>query len=255
MATTDPPETEQKVMLVAGGTGSIGAAVAREAVSQGWAVVLHGRDGERLAAQIALLRATGPAEALACDVAEADAAQRIVAGTIERFGRIDAVVDCVSTGPREGRLTGAFRDTTPEHYTAFYDLSASWFQRLAHAAYPHLATRGGTLLAFVSDAGRFAAPRQTIVGAARAATIGFVRNLAVEAARDRIRVHALSPSYVQDSRTAAVMGSERMETAAKRAGLGLPTPADIAPLALFLCGEGAAKITGQVISVNGGLNA
>jgi len=51
------------------------------------------------------------------------------------------------------------------------------------------------------------------------------------------------------------MGSERMAKAARRAGLGLPAADDIAPLALFLCSDGAAKITGQVISVNGGLNA
>jgi NAD(P)-dependent dehydrogenase (short-subunit alcohol dehydrogenase family) len=52
-----------------------------------------------------------------------------------------------------------------------------------------------------------------------------------------------------------MMGQSRMETAAKRAGLGLPTPADIAPMTVFLCGPGAARITGQIISVNGGLNA
>jgi NAD(P)-dependent dehydrogenase (short-subunit alcohol dehydrogenase family) len=236
--------SDRPVMLVTGATGSIGAAVAAEAMAQGWTVAAHGRDADRLGA-----------DAIVCDVGGHGAAERIVAEAARRFGRIDAVVDCVSTGPREGRLTGAFRETTPENYTAFYDLSAAWFQRLAHAAYPHLAARGGTLIAFVSDAGRFAAPRQAIVGAARAATIGFVRNLAVEAARDGIRVHAISPSYVAESRTAELMGSERMETAAKRAGLGLPTPADIAPLALFLCSPAAAKITGQVISVNGGLNA
>jgi NAD(P)-dependent dehydrogenase (short-subunit alcohol dehydrogenase family) len=236
--------SDRPVMLVTGASGSIGAAVAAEAAAQGWTVASHGRDADRLGA-----------DAIVCDVEEQGAAERIVAEAARRFGRIDAVVDCVSTGPREARLTGAFRETAPENYTAFYDLSAAWFQRLAHAAYPHLAARSGTLIAFVSDAGRFAAPRQAIVGAARAATIGFVRNLAVEAARDGIRVHAISPSYVAESRTAELMGSERMETAAKRAGLGLPTPADIAPLALFLCSPAAAKITGQVISVNGGLNA
>jgi 3-oxoacyl-[acyl-carrier protein] reductase len=52
-----------------------------------------------------------------------------------------------------------------------------------------------------------------------------------------------------------VCRGSRVERAAARAGLGLPTPADIAPLVLFLCGEGARKITGQVISVNGGLHA
>ncbi|MCW1429740.1 SDR family NAD(P)-dependent oxidoreductase [Novosphingobium sp. JCM 18896] len=241
------------VMLVAGGTGSVGAEVAREAAAQGWRVIVQGRDAAKLSELVARLGA--PADFVVGDVAQPDAAQTIVAAAAAKFGRIDAVIDCVSTGPREGRLTGLFKDTTPEHYAAFYDLSAAWFQRLAHAAYPHLAERGGTLVGFISDAGKFAAPRQTIVGAARAAEIGFVRNLAVEAARDGIRVHAIAPSYVLESRTAALMGSERMETAAKRAGLGLPTAADIAPMTVFLCGPGAAKITGQIISVNGGLNA
>lgn len=244
-------ESDRKVMLITGGTGSVGAAVAREAAAQGWAVVIQGRDTAKLDA---LAGETAAATVLA-DVAAPDAAARIVAEAARHFGRLDAVVDCVSTGPREGKLTGLFKDTTPEQYTAFYHLSAAWLQRLAHAAYPHLAARGGALIAFISDAGKFAAPRQTIVGAARAATIGFVRNLAVEAARDHIRVHAIAPSYVLESRTAELMGSERMATAAKRAGLGLPTPADIAPVTVFLCGAGAAKITGQIISVNGGLNA
>jgi NAD(P)-dependent dehydrogenase (short-subunit alcohol dehydrogenase family) len=93
------------------------------------------------------------------------------------------------------------------------------------------------------------------VGAARAGAIGFVRNFATEGARDGIRAHCISPSYVADSEIARQTGSERMAKAADRAGLGLPSAADVAPLALFLCGDGAAKITGQVMSVNGGLNA
>lgn len=244
--------TERKALLVAGGTGSVGGAIARAAAADGWAVAIHGRSEERLAA---LCGEIEDAQTVALDVHDEGAAERLVAETLAKLGRLDAVIDCTATGPSGGRLTGLFKDTTPEFYGAFYDLSAAWFQRLAHAAYPHLAARGGTLIAFVSDAGRFAAPNQTIVGAARAATIGFVRNLAVEAARDRVRAHCISPSYVAESESARKMGSERMAKAEARAGLGLPTAEDIAPLALFLCGDGAAKITGQVISVNGGLNA
>lgn len=243
--------TDRKVMLTAGGTGSIGSAIAREAVRQGWAVALHGRNPEKLAA---LANETG-AHSIALDILADDASERLVAETVTKFGRIDAVVDCTATGPSEGRITGLFKDTTPDSYGAFLDLSTAWFQRLAHAAYPYLAKEGGTLIAFISDAGRFAAPRQSIIGAARAATIGFVRNLSVEAARDGIRVHCLSPSYVAGSESAERMGSERMAKAAERAGLGLPTAEDIAPLSVFLCGDGASRITGQVISINGGLNA
>lgn len=245
--------TDRKVLLIAGGSGSVGAEIARQAVAAGWAVAVHGRDEDKLAPQVAELGKAARGTAL--DIHAGDGAERLVAEAARAFGRIDAVVDCTATGPSAGTITGPFKDTTPPAYGAFLDLSAGWFQRLAHAAYPHLAKEGGTLIAFVSDAGRFAAPRQALIGAARAATIGFVRNLAVEAARDGIRAHCISPSYVAGSASAQRMGSQRMAKAAQRAGLGLPTPADIAPLALFLCGDGAARITGQVISVNGGLNA
>ena len=246
---------DRKVMLITGGSGSIGCAIASEALSQGWAVVMHGRSAEKLAGLVAELKEAGPAEAVALDMWQDGAAEQLITEAAGKFGRLDAVIDCVATGPAGHRITGFFKDTEPAGYTPFYDLSASWFQRLAHAAYPHLQQRGGTLIGFISDAGRFAAPRQTIIGAARAAEIGFIRNFAVEAARDGIRAHCLSPSYVEGSTSAERMGSERMAKAAQRAGLGLPSAEDIAPITVFLCGDGAAKITGQVISINGGLNA
>ena len=245
--------TDRQVMLITGGSGSIGAAVAREAAKQGWAVIVQGRSADKVAALAQELGTATEAEGIVCDMWADGAAQDIATDAAAKFGRIDAVVDCVSTG--RGKITGYFPDTDPADFTGFYDLSAAWFQRLAHAAYPHLKARGGTLIAFASDAGIFASRRQTIIGAARAAVIGFVRNLAVEAARDHIRVHCISPSYVKGSDSAVKMGSERMATAEKRAGLGLPSAEDIAPLTVFLCGPSAAKITGQVISINGGLNA
>ena len=240
-------------MLIAGGSGSIGAEVAREAQRHGWAVVVHGRSAERVFALVAELRPHGPAEPIVLDMTAEDAAPALIDQAASAFGRLDAVVDCTANGAPG--ITGLFAETDPASYTPNFDRSAGWFQRLAHAAYPRLRQRGGTLIAFISDAGKFAAARQTIIGAARAATIGFVRNLAVEAARDGVRIHALSPSFVAGSASAERMGSERMAKAGQRAGLGLPSPADIAPMAVFLCGEGAAKITGQVISINGGLNA
>jgi NAD(P)-dependent dehydrogenase (short-subunit alcohol dehydrogenase family) len=138
------------------------------------------------------------------------------------------------------------------------DLSISHLQRLTHAVLPCLSRRGGTLIAFASDAGRFAAPHQSLIGASRAAIIGFVRNLAIEVARDSVRVHCISPSFVEGTASAqrtAAQNGDRLETARRRAGLGLPTAADIAPLVLFLCSEDARRITGQIISINGGMNA
>ncbi len=245
--------TDRPVMLIAGGSGSIGRAIAREALDQGWAVALHGRNPEKLRKIEADLGRPETVEAFAQDISGKDAAVALVTDVTERFGRIDAAIDCVASGVPG--ITGLFPDTAPDCYTDFYAVSAVWLQRLTHAAYPHLAERGGTVISFISDAGIFAAPRQTIVGAARGACIAFIRNLSREAARDGIRAHVISPSYVEGSDIAAHIGPERMATAARRAGLGLPSAEDIAPLAVFLCSDRASKMTGQILSVNGGLNA
>jgi len=158
----------------------------------------------------------------------------------------------------QAQLAGRFAETKPEAYLELAAVSLVHVQRLGHAALPWLKQAGGTLICFASDAGRFAARGQTLIGASRAAIMGFVRNLALDIAADGIRVHCISPSFVVESasiRRLEAAGMTKIEQARKRAGLGLPTPADIAPLVLFLCDPGAARITGQIISINGGLNA
>lgn len=236
------------VMLVAGGTGSIGSAVAAAALEAGWRVAVHGRSIR--------VEAEAARAGFAADLTEPGAVAALVADVGAHWGRIDAVVDCVSTGP--AGVTGRFADTQPDAYPTLIDASAAHFQRLAHAALPWLARQGGALVALASDAGRFAAPNQSLIGASRAAIIGFVRNLAVEVARDGVRVHCVAPSYVEGSasleRTEARI-PDRVAHARARAGLGLPTSKDVAALILFLCGDGAERLTGQAISINGGLNA
>lgn len=244
-------------MLIAGGTGSIGMAIAAHALGAGWDVVIHGRDQAKSARCVQHLRDIQDAaeiRAITADIEEHGAIERLVAEACAWRGRLDAVVDCVAAGPAK-RLAGAFAQTEKDGYGVFLDHSVAHLQRLAHAALPALARNGGTLIAFASDAGRFAAPNQSIIGASRAGIIGFVRNLAVEVARDGVRIHCVSPSFVEDTSSAARLDSPRMTRARERAGLGLPAPEDIAPVVLFLCGPGARKITGQVISINGGVNA
>ncbi|MFK4871008.1 SDR family NAD(P)-dependent oxidoreductase [Novosphingobium sp. ZW T3_23] len=245
--------SDQKVLLLAGGSGSIGSAVARQALAHGWKVALHGRTPDKVASLVTGLSYLGTVDGFIADIWEEDAAETLIAEVGEQYGRIDAVIDCVSTGPLG--ITGLLPETAPETFGDFLNVSVGWVERLALASYGFLGMQGGTFIALVSDAGIYAAPRQSLIGAARAGTIGFIRNFALEAARDGIRAHALSTSFVEGSESAIRMGSERMARAARKAGLGLPTADDIAPLALFLCSDGAAKITGQVISVNGGLNA
>lgn len=263
--------SQSPVMLVAGGTGSIGNEIVRQALLNGWSVVVHGRSDASVNASLARLASTTSAtgaqrdrcRGVAVDIEQPVGAggcpvQHLVTEAAACFGRLDAVVDCVATGPRGGRVVGPFADTDPEAYAAVATLSIVFLQRLAHAALPWLKASQGCLVAIASDAGLFAAPGQTVIGAMRAATVGFVRNLALDVSRDGVRIHCISPGFVIGTHAAqrlAAVSAERLEKARRRAGLGLPCAADIAPAVLFLCGEGARKMTGQVLSINGGMNA
>jgi 3-oxoacyl-[acyl-carrier protein] reductase len=149
--------------------------------------------------------------------------------------------------------TELFGQIDPNDFAkASYSLLCA-FQKICHATRPHLAKQGGAIVGLVSDAGRFAAPHQSVMGTAFGGMITFARNVSTEISHEGIRIHMISLSYVAETRVYEQSRSGRAEAAAKRAGLGLPRPQDIAPLALFLCGPDSAKMTGQVISINGGL--
>ena len=119
---------------------------------------------------------------------------------------------------------------------------------------------GGSIVVIASDAGKVATPGETLIGAMKAAAIMFVRTLAIEVSRHAIRVNCITPSLVADTKAHdRVMASEFsrkiFEKAARRAKLGVPTPDNIAPLVAFLASSQASHITGQAVSVNGGISA
>ncbi len=247
------------VILVTGATGGIGFEIAAEAAAQGAVVAVHGSRMGSVSAAIERLKARHPDGrfiAAPADYNEPGAIRAMVDGVTAQAGRLDAVVDCAVTGP--AGITGPFMKTDPAVFAPAAAQSIALFQHLCHAAVPHLARQGGALVAFVSDSGRFAAPRQSLIAGRFAAIIGFVRNLALEVARDGVRVNCISPSFVEDTpifERFSKAADGRAESARQRAPLGLPRPSDIAPLALFLCGPASKKIAGQIISVNGGMNA
>lgn len=248
------------VMLIAGGTGSIGREVAAQALAAGWAVVIHGRCRDKLATTVQELKGgetTCDIAGIAVDIRDDDAARLLVEQALAVYGRLNAVVDCLVTGPVSGGITGSFATTDPQAYAELMQLSVVYLQQLAFAALPALEASSGCLIALVSDAGVYSAPRQALIGAARSAAIGFIRNLARDIAREGVRAHCVSPSFVlhtESARRLATGSHSRLQKASQRAGLGLPTPEDIAPLVLFLCSDQACRMTGQVIHINGGLN-
>lgn len=243
------------VFLVTGATGAIGFEVAAQAAAAGAVVAVHGSRSESVAAAIERLQARVEGARLIAapaDFKQDGAIEAMVEKVVAEAGRLDAVIHCGITGAPD--VTGVFAKANPANFGLHAALVLGSIQRLSFAALPHLSKQGGTIVSFASDAGRFGAPRQALIGAAFGGIMTFVRNLALEVGRNGVRVHCISPSFVENT-PVFDMHAGRADAARARAGLGLPSPVDIAPIALFLCGPGATKITGQVISVNGGLNA
>jgi NAD(P)-dependent dehydrogenase (short-subunit alcohol dehydrogenase family) len=250
-----------RVAIVTGAAGSIGFETCLQLAATGASVVVNGRNLERCEAAADRLRAVSAAyrvAPVAADVSDYADCLRLVAETEAAFGRLDAVIHCgLSAIPG---LAGPFEGTDPTLYGALMQQAVCAPMFLCRAALPALRRAGGgAIVAFPSDAGKVAAPNQTMVGATRAAVMMFMRSLALEASADAIRCNCIAPTYVDTPELRAAMQTgvhaSRIAKAASRARLGLPTPGELAALAVFLCSPAAAHLTGQVISVNGGLSA
>ncbi len=249
-----------RAMLVTGGAGRIGLETAAQFAAAGGAVAINGRDLSRLQAAADRIRERAPdarVATLAFDVTDPAACARLVAEAEGELGRLDALVHCAMAPAPE--LAGPFHATDPSLYAGMMVKTVCAAMYVCHAALPALKRAGGgAIVAFPSDAGKTPAPNQTMVGATRAAVMAFFRNLALEASADAIRCNCIAPTYVDSPEMRAAMEgphASRIAKATARAKLGLPTAAELAALAVFLCGPAGAHLTGQVISVNGGLNA
>jgi NAD(P)-dependent dehydrogenase (short-subunit alcohol dehydrogenase family) len=250
-----------KVAIVTGAAGEIGSASAAALLEAGAAVVLNGRNAARCEAAAEGLRRGQPDSRLAvfdADVSDYEDCVALVAHAEAAFGRVDVLIHC-ALSPIVG-LAGPFEGTDPDKYEALMRQAVCALMYLSRAVLPAMRRAGGgAMVAFPSDAGKAAAPNQTMVGATRAAVMMFMRSLALEASRDGVRCNCIAPTYVDSPRMREAMGDSvhgpRIAKAAARAKLGLPTAAELAALAVFLCGPAGAHLTGQVISVNGGLQA
>jgi gluconate 5-dehydrogenase/3-oxoacyl-[acyl-carrier protein] reductase len=244
-------------LLVTGGTSGIGLACAHAALTAGAsAVVVVGRDPDRGAAALAEL---GPrARFIAADCADVEAVEPMVAQALDAMGGVDGLT--VSPGATHlpellGRQSlAAIRDTL------MLDLAPVLY--VCRAVLPAMtAQKSGAIVAIASDAGKVATPGEAVIGAQMAAIMQFIRGLAIEARRDGVRANVVTPSLVEGTPlTDRLMqeGSFSRKIFAKareRAYLGSVTADDVASAAIFLLSPNAARVTGQALSVNGGISA
>ena len=241
-------ELESHVALVTGSARNIGRAIALGLASGGAAVMVTARQSAREAEAVAeeIRQMGGRAAAVMADVGDPAAAAGLVAATVERFGRLDILVNNASVR-REV-------DFASLEYAEWRDILATTLDGAylcSRAALPHLIASGaGAIVNIGGLSSHTGAARRAHIIAAKAGLTGLTRALAHDLASHHITVNCVAPGMIDTART----GAEPAHHAGGTPPVGRKgTPEEVAALVRFLCGPDARYITGQTIHANGGL--
>lgn len=244
-------EFSGKVALVTGSSSGIGAAIAKELAANGASVALHYRGNEEgVNAVAAAIREQGGSCAIfQADVSDADAAQVLVKAVIKELGRIDILVNNAGT-TRDTLLMTMKEDA----WDAVIDTNLKSVYAVTRAAVRGmLKQRSGRIINITSVVGLSGQAGQSNYAASKAGIIGFTKSLAREIGSRNITVNAVAPGYVPTALTNVLSDEQREGILAQTPLERLGTPEDVAYAVLFLASDRASFITGQVLSVDGGL--
>jgi NAD(P)-dependent dehydrogenase (short-subunit alcohol dehydrogenase family) len=247
---------EGKVAVITGGSRGIGEAIARTFAAHGAKVVLAARKPDGVAGVAASIDAehgAGTAMGLAAHTGKEDECVRLVAQAVERFGKVDLLVNNAGTNPYFGPMLQAEMAA----WDKTFEVNLKGYFWCAREVARHCIGRGapGSIVSVASVAGLLATPLQGIYGATKAAVISMTKTLAVELASSNIRVNAIAPGFVDTRLASAILKNDDLlqqvlaRTPMRRYG----TPDEIAGGALYLASDAASFLTGHTLVIDGGM--
>jgi 2-hydroxycyclohexanecarboxyl-CoA dehydrogenase len=247
---------KDKVVIVTGGGGGIGGATCRRFAEEGAKVAVFDIDSAAAEATAAAIAAAGgTARAFACDITDHAGVLAAVAAAEAGLGPVGVLVN--NAGWDVFRL---FKDSTPEEWQRLIAINLVGALNMHHAVLPGMiARKAGRIVNIASDAARVGSTGEAVYAACKAGLVGFSKTLAREHARHGITVNVVCPgptaTALFESYKQGAGSPEKLEEAFRRAvPMGrIGTPEDLPGAILFFASDDAAYITGQVLSVSGGL--
>ncbi len=242
---------QNKVALVTGASRGIGREIALTLAKSGACVIVNYQGSKEKADEVvAMIKENGGnAESFGCDVSDFESCAGMISQIIEKYGRLDILVNNAGI-TRDGLLM----KMSEEDFSKVIDVNLKGaFNTIRHASRYFLKQRSGSIINISSVSGVSGNAGQANYSAAKAGIIGLTKSVAKELGSRGITVNAIAPGFIETDMTDAM--PERAKEAVKsQITLGrIGTPADIAGVAAFLASDAASYITGQVISVDGGM--
>jgi 3-oxoacyl-[acyl-carrier protein] reductase len=245
-----------KVALVTGASSGLGEACALALAAEGARVAVAARRREKLEEVAARARDLGApdARAFTVDLSDATSIDALVREVRSALGGIDILV-ANSGGPKPGTFTQKNMEDWDAAYNA---VLRSMLQLVGAAAEDMCARKWGRIVALTSTSVKQPIGNLVLSNAYRTALVSALKTLSAEIAKDGVTVNAIATGRVLTDRLSSLYGNDRAQL--ERAGEDVPIgriaqPEEFSPLVAFLCGETARYVTGQTISIDGGLIA
>jgi 2-hydroxycyclohexanecarboxyl-CoA dehydrogenase len=238
---------DDKIAIVTGGGQGIGQAIAQKLAAEGAIVVVTDVD-EANAARTA--DALPGAVAIRTDVTDRQGVQAMVERVAGQFGGIDVLVNNAGWDK-----ASSFVDSDPDDWDRVIAVNLYGVLHTCKAVLPIMAGQGrGAVVNLGSDAGRVGSSGEAVYSAAKGGIIAFTKSLAREMARDQVRVNCVCPGPTDTALFASFAGPKLREALTKAIPFRrLGQPADVANVVAFLASDEASFLTGQTVSVSGGL--